>query len=340
MNRLVLYGLATFGLVAVLPQVSVGSLAAQAPPVLRPDELCSDYSGAALATFEDPYLEAAIRSALEVGVQEDLTCGLVSGLTSLDAPRRGIEILTGIQNLTSLEFLALYSNSISDMSALRGLTSLRLIGLDNNSVTDIGDLSQLKALGSLMLGSNLISDIGDLSGLTALRTLNLTANVITDITGLSNVTSLTHLTLDSNAITDIAALSGLTRLETLWLQNNSISDTTALSGLLSLDGLRLDSNPVADTGVATATVRPDAARSPANQFVQRVVLGNDVACRSGPSRSATVALGLDLGQVVSVSERPSDAGGGEIWYMVQRFAPCWVFGDLTAPLDPNQPELV
>ena len=50
------------------------------PLVLKPSEFCSDHPDAAIATFEDANLEAAIRAALLLGAQE-LTCG---GGTSID----------------------------------------------------------------------------------------------------------------------------------------------------------------------------------------------------------------------------------------------------------------
>ena len=75
--------------------------------ILQPNELCSDYPDSAIATFEDANLEAAIRTALSVGAQEDLTCGLISGLTALDASTLGITSLVGIQNLTGLTTLDL-----------------------------------------------------------------------------------------------------------------------------------------------------------------------------------------------------------------------------------------
>ena len=62
------------------------ALIAQVPPVLQPSELCSDYPDHAIATFEDATLEAAIRAALSVSAQDDLTCGLVSGLTASPPP--------------------------------------------------------------------------------------------------------------------------------------------------------------------------------------------------------------------------------------------------------------
>ena len=92
--------------------------------------LYSDHTDEAIATFEDTNLEEAIRAALSVGAQEDLTCGLVSGLTNLTAQNAGIESLVGIQNLTGLTDIRFSGNSITDISVLSGLTSLtsRLIG--------------------------------------------------------------------------------------------------------------------------------------------------------------------------------------------------------------------
>ncbi len=44
---------------------------------LEPGELCSDHNDAAIATFEDANLEAAIRATRSVAAQDDITCGLV-----------------------------------------------------------------------------------------------------------------------------------------------------------------------------------------------------------------------------------------------------------------------
>ena len=91
--------------------------------------LCGGHTDGAIATFEDANLETAIRAALSVGAEEDLTCGLVSGLTDLTAQNAGIESLVGIQNLTGLTHLDLWENSITDISALSGLTGLTYLDL-------------------------------------------------------------------------------------------------------------------------------------------------------------------------------------------------------------------
>ena len=195
---------------------------------LEPGQLCSDHSDDATPTFEDAALEEATSLALEqtrpsLGFLEtrdrlDLTCGLISGLTSLDAAgfsedRDRIASLVGIQNLTSLEVLALGGNSITDISPLRGLTSLEFLRMDDNSITDIGPLS----------------------GLTRLTILWLPGNSITDISPLGGLTSLTNLDLDRNSITDISSLSGLTSLGQLFLENNP--DLTDIQPLLDNTGL-------------------------------------------------------------------------------------------------------
>ena len=111
----------------------------------EPGDLCSGRPAAAIATFEDANLEAAVRSALSVSAQSELTCGLVSGLTSLDAEQGGITSLVGIQNLTSLTILFLGVNSITDLSSLSGLTSLTFLDLGVNSITDMSALSGSRA---------------------------------------------------------------------------------------------------------------------------------------------------------------------------------------------------
>ena len=114
------------------------------PTGLEPSEFCSA-SDAAIATFEDANLEAAIRAALSVGAQEPLTCGLVSGLTVLDASSAGITSA----GITSLAVLSLFDNSITDISALSGLTSLAGLFLSNNpNLTEIQPLLDNTGLGA------------------------------------------------------------------------------------------------------------------------------------------------------------------------------------------------
>ncbi len=138
--------------------------------VLRPNQLCSDHPDAAIATFEDANMEAAIRAGLSVDAQDDLTCGLIYGLTELDAQSADIMSLVGIQNLTSLTTLNLGNNSIPDIGSLGGLTSLFSLNLVNNpDLTDIQTLLDNKGLGAgdeIRFGNTKVR-CTDLAGLAA-----------------------------------------------------------------------------------------------------------------------------------------------------------------------------
>ncbi len=224
----------------------IGWALPQGPVVLQSTELCSEYpDDDPIATFDDEYLETAVRAAAlpEVSPEDPLTCSLISGLTYLPASNAGIESLVGIQNLTGLMTLYLHGNSIIDISELSGLTSLTVLSLDGNSIPDISALSALTSLTYLSLASSSIIDISELSGLWNLTHLVLASNSIIDISALSGLTNLTSLNLAHNQIGDISGLSGLTNLTFLVLHNNSISGISALSELTSLTLLNLMNNP-------------------------------------------------------------------------------------------------
>ncbi len=106
-----------------------------APLVLQPNDLCSDYAAAAVATFFDAHLEATVRSELGIGSQDVLTCGLLLGVMSLDLDVRnaGPGYLVGVQNLTNLTELGLAFNGLTDISVLSGLTNLTRLTLDYNA---------------------------------------------------------------------------------------------------------------------------------------------------------------------------------------------------------------
>jgi hypothetical protein len=128
--------------------------------VLRPIEHCSEHPDTAIATFEESELQGAVRTALGVGPHQDLTCGLVSGLTVLDAHREvrgvGIASLVGVQNLASLTDLDLnFNNRVTDISPLSGLTNLTDLNLAAmQGIIDISPLSGLTSLDILRLSDN------------------------------------------------------------------------------------------------------------------------------------------------------------------------------------------
>ena len=216
--------------------VSAGE--AQVQQVLQPSALCPDQPDAAIATFEDANLEAAVRAALSIGAQDDLTCGSVSGLTALEAERAGIESLLGIQNLTSLTELRLAGNSITDISAVNGLTSLTVLDLHDNAITDFSHVAGLTSLTSLRLEAGeqaLIRAAGD--GHADIVTLLLASGADVNSTDDTGETALmwasadgfadvVSLLLADGADANSASITGFTAL--MWAAGDGFADVVTL----------------------------------------------------------------------------------------------------------------
>ena len=161
------------------------------------------------AWMPDPNLRAVVREALEIPDDVRLTQSDMKRLTELDAEKREITSLIGLEYATNLTFALLEGNPISDVSPL-------------------GDLVQLRILNMAVCQ---ISDIHPLVNLTRLESLHLHCNQIKDITPLANLTRLTDLWLADNHIADARPLEKLTLLEELRIHRNLIVDHSPLRRL-------------------------------------------------------------------------------------------------------------
>ena len=190
-------------------------------------------SGTGLVAIPDENLRAAIEAALNKASGAPITQAEMASLTRLNAERRGISDLTGLEFATGLTELYLrYENLISDVSALAGLTSLTYLDIEDNLISDISALAGLTNLTGLNLSRNLISDVSALANMTKLERLWLVENLISDdVSALANMTKLETLWLYDNVITDVSALAGATNLTYLYLNDNLISDVSALAGI-------------------------------------------------------------------------------------------------------------
>jgi len=197
--------------------------------------------------FADPNLAAAIREAIGI-TERPIYPSDLKGLTSLDADRRSITDLTGLERCTDLIELSLYMNQISDILRLANLTSLTSLDLWRNQIDDISPLANLTSLTDLSLGDNQIIDISPLASLTSLTSLGLGHNQISDISTSANLTSLTRLNLEGNKINDISPLANLRNLTYLSLydNDNKIIDISPLANLTNLTSLNLEQNQISD----------------------------------------------------------------------------------------------
>ncbi|WP_217302693.1 cell wall-binding repeat-containing protein [Clostridium sp. 001] len=202
-------------------------------------------TGKPIVSFKDKNLEEAVRDSIDKP-NGTLYKSDVEKITVLSAQDRGIKDISGIENLTNLQSLALYSNQISDISMVKDLTNLQELNLADNQISDISGLKDLTNLQTLYLQNNKISDINGLKDLTNLQKLLLENNEISDISALKGLTNLESLSLDDNKISDINMLKDLTNLQNLFLADNEISNISALKGVTSLQELYLDSNKISD----------------------------------------------------------------------------------------------
>ena len=83
----------------------------------------------------------------------------VINIFELDAEKKEIFSLAGIEHLKNLRELDLDDNKISDLSPLAGLTKLKEMDLENNNISDLFPLANLINLEELDFEKNNVKDI-------------------------------------------------------------------------------------------------------------------------------------------------------------------------------------
>ena len=193
----------------------------------------------------DEALAAAIRD--ELGVTTGPTCAQVASLEWLDADRRGVRWLAGLEHAAALGFIQLDNNAITDISPLAGLPALRWLWLGGNTIEDASDIATLPDLRGLGLWGNPITTFAPLAGLTDLELLFIGTTQASDVQHLAGLTSLTRLHLWDTGITDPGFVADMTQLEELLLGGgNEVSDASVLAGLTALTNLNLNDNQLTD----------------------------------------------------------------------------------------------
>ena len=115
--------------------------------------------------------------------------GELTSLEWLDLYGNKLTEIQGLDKLTKLQRLWLGSNQITEIKGLDSLNSLTWLGLSDNNITEMKGLDNLKSLGCLYLSKNKISKIQGLDELTNLRELDLSYNKIFCLEGLDNLLS-------------------------------------------------------------------------------------------------------------------------------------------------------
>lgn len=161
--------------------------------------------------------------------------------------------LSGLEDLTNLEYLEIYNADITDLSKLKKLTNLKQIYFHHSDLTDLSGLENLTNLNRISISGSNVNDISALKNLTSLTSLVIGGEGITDISALENLTNITFLSFyGNNDIGDFSVLSNLTNLRELYIRSANINLGTSLSNLTKLDRVDLYGDNIADIASANS----------------------------------------------------------------------------------------
>ena len=144
-------------------------------------------------------------------------------LAALSLSYTKVEDFTPLSNMYSLYWLALDGNSIRDLPTLP--TSLQYLYLSNNAISDIGGLVNLRSLQEVRLSGNSIRSLAPLARARNLAYVFLNDNRVGDLSPL-NLDFLVELHLRNNAVRNVEPLlEG--RVARVDLRGNPLTETTA-----------------------------------------------------------------------------------------------------------------
>ncbi|NQZ13093.1 MAG: hypothetical protein HRT35_38595, partial [Algicola sp.] len=171
---------------------------------------------------------------------------LISEFTSLgcyDDPFRTnpkIFSLTGVEQLTALQDISLYTQgftNISPFAALPNLQSLSLWrGSDSRQIADLSPLSMMTGLTHLSLSYQETSDLAAIGPLTALVYLKIIDAQLVDISAISTHTAMVNLDLRNNMIVDVSGLHNMVNADSINLSGNNGISCSALDALVGALG--------------------------------------------------------------------------------------------------------
>lgn len=196
-------------------------------------------------TIPDPGLEAAFRDALHQP-SGPLTEEGLQTLTYLNASRRGISNLEGLNHASHLEQLDLSENLLTDLNFPAGLTELFLLSLNGNGLTELILPADLGRLGVLNLNENYLTSTAFLGGLSNLVSLELEYNELETLEALPRPEILSHLNLAYNRMTNLSCLAPMTALQDLYLDDNGLTHFSLPPEMTNLTALSLSLNRLTD----------------------------------------------------------------------------------------------
>lgn len=192
----------------------------------------------------DAGLNAAVRDALEKPSgtlnQRDLL-----SLVVLNANRRKVQNITGLEAAGGLVSLDLQINQLTNFALPSGLTNLASLDLSINPLTNVFIPNGMTNLTKLIIEASGLTNLQFPADQSGLAVLDLANDGFTSL-NISNLTGLVNLDLGFNLFTEFSLPGGLTNLESLTLQGNLFTNFTMPGELPSLTEINLSQNQLVD----------------------------------------------------------------------------------------------
>jgi internalin A len=213
---------------------------------------CCGSSQAGDVEFPDAQLDQVIREILKkkqidkLDKSKKITDEDVATIFFLEAPKKDIESLVGLEKCRNLAQVKLTGNKIKDVKPLEECVNIQSLDLAKNQIADVAPLGKLVKLQYLQLEDNQIQSLEPLASLKALTALYLSRNQVSNLAPLSELPKLTSLYLEKNKVADLGPLKTVKWLSSLDLKDNQVKDVSPLASLTELRWTFLDRNQVSD----------------------------------------------------------------------------------------------
>jgi internalin A len=134
----------------------------------------------------------------------------------------GIDSVSALTSMTSLQYVDVSSNSLSGSVDFGQLKFLRILNLSDCNLTRLPALPTGFALSELYLNDNKIADLSQLAGRGTLKKIYAARNQIISIDPVSGFLNLTDADFSGNNIRNVDGLKNLPALKQLILRNNPL----------------------------------------------------------------------------------------------------------------------
>jgi len=189
----------------------------------------------------DPGLNVAIRLALG-NPNGPLTVQEMLSLTHLNASRRNVSSIAGLEAARNLVSLELQINHLTNLALPSQLTNLSTLDLSANPLTNLFLPSEVTKLTSLTAEGAGLASLTLPATLMSLTNLDVEGNNIASFNLTSNLASLVTLDLGFNLFTNFSLPGGLTNLSTFYFAGNPLTNVSLPPGLSGMTELNLSQN--------------------------------------------------------------------------------------------------